>query len=210
MDSRDIQKGVETLANLSKLAANISTPKQPQNPPQDKKTYKGGDSTNQPHTQTVEVKLGDQSGENKKPIIVKEKTETHIHKHYPDNRALSPEECEVEKLRINMEYAEKDKERAHQILMDDRAAKERERQEELEKIRAEKEREERAEREEKRRKREKRLLIYGAIVGGIGLVGTGYYLYTDSRRSRNLEMALRTKQPTVNIPDVISGEGEVK
>ena len=202
MNGHDLQKGIETVANLTKLAANITDPnKQPK--PQ-KQTTQKAESTNQPHTQTVEVKVGDQ-GEGKKPVIVKEKTETHIHKHFPDNRSLTDAEVELEKYRLDLEYAEKDKERAERMELEQYARKEREKLEEKAREAAEK----RAEQNEKTRKR---LLILGSVMAGIGLVGTGYYLYTDSRRNRGARLALPAQKtyPELNIPGAVSVEGEVK
>jgi len=202
MNTNDLQKGLETVNNITKIFSNVTDPNK--NPPEKKSQYKGGDSTNQPHTQTVEVKVGDQGNDNKKPVILKEKTETHIHKHFPDNRALSPEECEIEKMRLTLEYQEKDKEREHQIFLDNRAREEAKEAEEKARERFEKE-------EERRKKRDKRMLIVGSILAGVGLVGTGYYLYTDSRRNRAAESALRQQERMrLEVPKMIETEGEVK
>ena len=69
MDSDFINKGMETMSNLSKLAANVTSKNTA--PKEEKK-----EDMNQPHNQTVEVKVGD-PGENRKPMILKEKNETH-------------------------------------------------------------------------------------------------------------------------------------
>ena len=106
MDTDFIGKCVDMASNVSKLAANVTAPKA--NAP--KPAEKTEDSNmNQPHNQTVEVKVGNPE-ENRKPVILKEKTETHIHKVFPDNRELNEKECEIER-REREEYARKERER---------------------------------------------------------------------------------------------------
>lgn len=205
ISGHDLQKGIEFAANLSKFAANVTNP--PQATPQ--ATYKEGDSTSQAHNQTVEVKLANPEAE-KKPMVFKEKNETHIHKYFPDNRNLTAEECELRKFEIQLEYDEKDKAREFAILMDDRRREDEAKAAERDRIREEKERKDREEREAHNRKWAKRALICGAIIGGVGLVDAGYRYYTDSRRPFTPHIPGGMPGAQIKIPDVIKGEGKVK
>ena len=194
VDATVLMKGLETMSNVSKIAANLSD-----KPRGDKKTYNEGDSTNQPHNQTVEVKVGDQ-GE-RKPVVVHEKKETHIHKPFPDSRSLTTEECEVEKLRIEKEAL------AKQAELDYR------------KWHAEFEQAERKEREayarkERERKHEedkkffRRFLIGAGIIGAASVVYIGYDIYTSSRNSSSRRLGIPAPQSSLSAS--IEAEGTVK
>lgn len=170
-----IQKSLETVANVTKMAANLSESKKNDQKRENRSEYRGGNTTQQPHTQTVEVKVGGDTG-NQKPQVIEKRPETHIHKHFPDNRALTEDECKLEKFRIEMEYAEKDKERQHIILMADKSF-----QQQLEK-----ERKDRAEREKDRAKKRK----YWWFAGGLAAVATIGLIcldnYTSNRGTKSL------------------------
>ena len=192
MDPNVLNNGLEALSNMSKIAANLSN-----RPAGDRKTYREGDSTNQPHNQTVEVKVG--SEESRKPVVVHEKKETHIHKPFPDSRNLTTEECEVEKMRIQLEFDDKQAEREFRMKQEEEARKER------------REREEYARRERERKREEdkkfgRRLGIGAAIAGAAFLGLTAYGIYSDSRRTGSTRLAL--PKPEVNL--TIGAEGTVK
>ena len=195
IDAAMVSNGLELINNLSKVTANVTTPKAP-----DQKTYREGDKFDQPHSQTVEVKVGNPDQTAPKPVVVHEKKETHIHKPFPEGRQLTTEECEVEKLRIQLEYEAKKDNLAYLAKMD----------EERNKARREREAEERKERERRReenKKSNRKLLIFGGAVLA-GLVGvTAYGIYTDSRRSCGSRLALQ--QPSTQV-NAIPVEGSVK
>lgn len=162
-----LNNGMETLKNISKLAENISSNKNPV------KQEKKEDNTNQPHNQMVEVKVGNPE-ENRKPMILKEKNETHIHKTFPDDRALSEAECEIEKIRLTNDHELKMKELEFRIAQETAAREDRKEREEY----ARKERERRQEQDKKFFRR------LGWIAGGVAVVGLGcaaYDIYTSSR-----------------------------
>lgn len=193
INSEMIGKTLDTLTNITKTAANVTNPEKKKS---EKRQYKEGDTNNQQHQQTVEVKVGNTADPLLRPMVIKEKPETHIHKHFPDNRPLTKEECELEGVRIQLEYEDKTAERNFKREMELRAQEERKEREAYE-------REERRKKEEERRKQRKiRNAVAGAV--GIGFLGAlGYCLYSDYRASRNTVYRL----PETST---IKAEGEVK
>lgn len=192
MDANTIGKGLELVNNMSKLAANLSSDRKPQ----EKKPFK--EDFNQPHNQTVEVKVG--SEQQQKPVIVHEKKETHIHKPFPEGRSLTTEECEVEKMRIQTEVEDKKAEREYRMWLEEQNRKER------------KEREEYVRRERERRRQEdkkfvKRLGIAAGICTAIGVGLYAYNCYTGSRNFAGSRLAIPAPQP---VNTTIDAEGTVK
>lgn len=177
-------KGLETLANATKIASNLTEtkPAQPVEKPQ-----------NQPHNQTVEVKVGDQ-GESKKPVILKEKHETHIHKPFPDGRTLTVEECAIERLRIEKEYEEKQAEREYRIWLEEEARKERKEKEARERAEAEK-------REAYRKKFRRRFGIFAGILGVAGMGYAGYRIHTGAWNPAGWGLAVQQKPEAVKLTD---------
>ena len=199
MDQNFINNGMEILKNTTTLAAKVATAGNNGNQQQKKP-----DNLNQAHNQTVEVKLGEPSADYHKPIVLHEKKETHIHKPFPEGRALSDQECEIEKLRLENEHELKMKELNFRIQQEDYARIER-------KEREDRERKEREARRERERKFNRRLGIGFAAIGVVGLGAIGWDLYTNSRRNAGGRMALR--EPAGNGAGTISltpDEGSVK
>lgn len=191
MDSDFINKGMETVSNLSKLAANV-TAKTTANKEEKK------EDMNQPHNQTVEVKVGDPA-ENRKPVILKEKNETHIHKVFPDNRELNQMECEIEKIRLMNEHELKMRELQFRIDQENALRAERKEREEY----ARKERERRQEKDQKFFRR------VGFVAAGVAIAGLGYTaysLYTGPRDSKGNGIHIH-KESHLKITD---GEGTVE
>lgn len=188
LDENVFSKGLETLANATRIASNLTEgkPKEPEKP------------MNQPHNQTVEVKVGGENTEAKKPVILKEKHETHIHKPFPDGRALTAEECAIEKLRIEKEYEEKQAEREYRIWLEEENRKER-------REREAREREEAERRRAEDRKFYKRLGIITGILGAAGLGYAGYCRYTDSRNAAGGRMAVSAPE-AIRLTD---GDGTI-
>ena len=195
MDANTINAGMETLNNISKFAANISAKN---NQKTDEK--KEENMNNQPHSQTVEVKVGE-TGEVRKPLILKEKSETHIHKVFPDNRELNERECEIEKIRLNNEHELKMRELDFRIEQENALREERREKEEY----ARKEREKKQEAERKLRRR---VLIGAGAVALAGLGFTAYDIYTGARRSKINRVSLQQPEGvTIHLNDE---EGKVQ
>ena len=183
LDANTIKNGAETLKNVSRIAANLTNPTQ--NHPQEKKQ----ENMNQPHTQTVEVKVGDTNSQ-PKPQVIHEKKETHIHKAFPDQRELSERECQVRELELRNEHELRMKELNFRMLSD------------------EQDRRERKEREERRRAQEKRFARNAGIcfaVAGVVTVGClAADFYTNTWLPKHNRLAIPAQQAD------ISGEGTVK
>ena len=196
MDTDFIGKVMDTVSNTSKLAANLSektkAPKQ--------QVEQSSSENNQPHNQTVEVKVGET--DQKRPMILKEKKETHIHKVFPDNRELNERECEIEKIRLTNEHELKMKELEFRIEQEQALRAERREREEYA----------RREYERKREKEEKFNHRMGIGLGCLGLAGFGYAaytLYTDSRRAKGHRVALG-KPGSAQVNASVEVEGTVE
>ena len=210
MSENVVSKGLETLANVTKLAANVTNPANKQPKKEDRRQdNRDNRSIQNPHNQTVEVKVGQ---ENPKPQIIEQKPEIHIHRHFPDNRALTLDECKIEEMRLKLEFEEKDKERQYKLLIRKQDV------ERLKEIEADAKKE-RQERERKAARKRKIRYIIGGIAG-VGLVGlTAYCWYTDSRRPEagrnNMQLRIETgscvDRDASTIPDnAVQGEGKVE
>lgn len=200
----ELSKGVEILNGAIKLANNLSEKQKNPPRPEKKVVESTNTSTNQPHTQTVEVKVGDlgqqpgQPNRNKfwdkdaKPVIVKP---------YPDGRELSERECEVEKQRLNQEHERKMKELEFWIRHDENERNDRKEREDYE-------RKERERRREENRKANRRFAIGAGIVGAgcLGLIGWG--MYTASRNCGGSGRALPEPKAELNV--TVNGEGTVQ
>jgi hypothetical protein len=190
IDATVFGKALDTVNTVGKIAANLTDPKkssgnnqnQNSNPPRKEST-----NTNQPHTQTVEVKVGNPDQPKEKPVVVHEKKETHIHKPYPDGRSLTKEECEVEKLRIQVAQQNLREEREYNLEIEERARKERKEKLEYERLEADRRREE-------RKRQNRRARIVGYTLCGAGLVAAGYLLYSDYRDSRAARLSVPAPQ----------------
>ena len=201
MDSNSIMKTLDLVNNVSKLAANVTEKKAEK--PTEKTVYREGakTQTNQPHNQTVEIKVGDPDA---KPV--EEKHETHVHQTFPENRELSERECEIEKLRLTQEH---EREMARIRFEIESAEYERKRRE-YEDERREKER---AERREEDKKWSKRALIAACIFGGVCIGGAGYEAWRDYKNGQKRENYVRISyNPSGNggAAPVAAAEGSVE
>lgn len=201
LNANVINDGVQTVKNLSQVAANLTKPAPKPQQPQEKKQ----ETTNQPHTQTVEVKVGEQSP-NPKPVIVKEKSETHVHHHFPENRELSDRECAVRELELKQNFELETKRlemRSYEAELDRRDRKEREEREEKDRQR----------RREDARRRNRRAAVVAGVVGVAGLAVIGYCVYTDSRRPGGPRLSISWGNCNTNSTPAeqpIKVEGKVK
>lgn len=191
INSNAINDGAQTLKNLSQVAANLTKPQQK---PQEKPKQ---ENFNQPHTQTMELKIGDMAPQ-PKPLVLKEKSETHVHKYFPENRELSERECQVRELELRNEHEYKMKQLDDMIRAGEEYRKDRKEKEELE----------RREREETRRRGRRNAAIFMGALGVAAVGAVGYYLYTSSRNPANRGMALPATGEAVNTP--VQAEGTVK
>lgn len=202
MDASMLSSGLETISNVSKIIASTTAQKMPET--KTFQSYREGEKLDQPHNQTVEVKVG--SEPQQKPIVLHEKKETHIHKPFPEGRELSERECEVEKLRLQLEAEAKKDELNFRMAKDDAYRKERR---ELE----EQQRRDRERREAETRKSNRRFLIGAGILCGIAAGLGAYAIYTDSRRTYSSGLALPKPGEEMTVTyskSPINAEGSVK
>lgn len=177
---------VDTLGDALKLAANLS---------ESAKDYKPNDNSNSAQTnpnQTVQIQMtpAPAKEEEKKPMVIREKPVTHIHKEFPDNRALTDAECNLALEKAKMENDIKRREMEYRQMMDEITRRDRLAKEEQER----KDREERRIRNEKRSKRRAIVAgIFGAVIAGL----TGYSMYKDYKAMNG----------SCNF---VKGEGDVK
>ena len=172
---------VDTLGDALKLAANLSEAK--------KDTDNSSGSQSNPN-QTVQIQMAPAKEEENKPKVIREKPVTHIHKEFPDNRALTDAECNLALEKAKMENVMKRREMEYRQYTDDITRRDRLAKEEQER----KDREERRIRNEKRSKRRAIVAgIFGAVIAGL----TGYSMYKD----------YKTMNGSCNF---VKGEGDVK
>ena len=196
MENNNMQKITETLGDAVKLAANLSevTKKEPKIQHDDSNT-----NLSNPN-QTVQIQISD-PGKNtiqQKPSHIYHKPETHIHKEFPDNRALTDKECDLALEKAKMENDLKIKQMEYDAMCAEQNRRDR----------LAREAQDRKEREEKRIKNEKRQKIRAIIGGIVGVVTAaliGYGIYSDNRNQRNLVQ----NQTSSTTPPVIPGEGKV-
>lgn len=184
MATIDMNKVMDTLSDATKLAANLSEKKDSQRISDD------SNSAVQNPNQQVQIHIGDQEGKKKEePVIIHEKPETHIHKEFPDERALTPDECSLSLQKAKMEHEFKLREMEY-----------RRQKEEIERRdRLAKEEQDRKDREERRIRNEKRNKIRGAVAAVLGVLaaaGLGYALYSDSHMPRQYRLD-STENPTI-------------
>ena len=187
MDASMLLTGLEAINNVTKIADRVSKPVE-------KKTYREGDSTNQPHSQTVEVKVGSEQAN--KPVVVHEKKETHIHKPFPEGRELSERECEVEKMRLQLEADDKKEERELIRWREEEYRRER-------KEREERDRKERERRREDENRFNRRFAIGACVVGAVAVGCLAYSFYSDFRNPSGGRLAVPAQK-------AIEAEGTVK
>ena len=156
----------------------------------------------QPQHQVVQVQVGDPEGK-KKPQVVKKTMETHIHKEFPDNRALTDAECDLALRKAQMEHELKLRELDLNMQREEIARKDR-----LE--REERERKEEAKRQEEDEKSFKKAMkwilgIGGACIGG-SFVLEGWKAWQKSKR----QMIASAQVPALPSPTVVEAEAKVQ
>lgn len=194
------QKFSETLGDAMRLSANLSELVKGRN--DDILRPRNSDDSNTAASnpnQQVQIHIGDPENKKKEePVVIHEKPETHIHKEFPDERALSDKECELALAKAKMEQEYKIREMEYNQYKYDQ-----ERQDRLAR-----EAQKRKDDEEKRIKNEKKAKvrrIIGAVVAIFGAGYLGYSVYRDHRNNGTVQM-----DTTQTAPNPISAEGTVE
>lgn len=173
MENKTLEKTLDTLGNVTKIAANLSETKK--DPP---KTIPVGDSdnSNKATTGSQNIQLHVDTGKKKEPKPV----EKHIHE-FPENRPLTEQECELALKKAQMEYElKKDAQNQVNKAMD----------REWELLR---------ERERKNERKAKIRRIVGGILIAAGIGGLGYSIYADYRDNKNATVAPKALPEGNNI-----------
>ena len=179
MAAIDVNKVMNTLSDATKLAANLSeSAKEKKDMP-----HVSDDSNNsvQNPNQQVQIHIGDPEGKKKEePVVIHEKLETHIHKEFPDDRALTADECSLSLKKAEMEHDFKLREMEMQ----------RQREELDRRDRLAREEQERKDKEEARVRNEKKSKVrtaIAAVLAVISAVGIGYGIYADNRDQKRMQ-----------------------
>ena len=167
-----VEKTLETLSNATKVAANLSEVSK--KPAGDNKS----DSKASTGNQSVQVHIGDPNKKTKEPRPI----EKHVHT-FPELRALTPEECELDLKKAQMEYDLVKTEQAYTQKASDR---EWQHKMEVEKANA--------------KKRTVRRIIAG-IVGVFGISCIGYSIWSDNRNNKNTTVNQTPVQEVNNNAD---------
>lgn len=186
-----IGKSMDTVNNGLKIA-NLLASKQTE-----KAAEKGDETTFSPHSQTVEVKVGDP--ESKKPMVLKEKTENNTYHIFPEGRELSEKECDALKTTVDREHEYRMRVLEFRIRQDEQDREER-------RERIEYERREAARRREDDRKFARKLGIGLGCAAVAGLGFAAFDFYSNSRHSAGGRVAAGGTAGVNHIP----AEGSVE
>lgn len=181
MENNMLEKTMDTLGNVTKIAANLSEAKKekPATPP---RPMNSDDSNNaQTGNQSVNIKV--ESGRKQKEPKPVEK---HIHE-FPENRPLTSEECELALKKAQMDYELKKSEQVHFEKMDDR------------------EWQHRLEVEKKNERKGKIRRVVAGILCALGAGAVGYSVYADYRNGK-----FKATGPKLPADATVKAEGEVK
>lgn len=174
MAAMDLSKMMDTFGDTMKVAANLTDVVKKDTPKTSDENNSKASNTSNPN-QTVQIQIADEGRKKDEPVVIHEKPETHIHKDFPDNRALTDKECELALQKAKMENELK----TRQMELNSY-------REEIErKDRLAREAQERKDAEERRIRNEKKgkvHMIFGGIVAALGAGLIGYSIWSDSKK----------------------------
>ena len=157
--TNNLDKILDTMSSVTKLAANVTEKK---SVPALKPLNHTSDDSNKATTGSQSVNLVVDTGKKKEPKPV----EKHIHE-FPDNRALTEQECELALKKAQMEYDIKREEQLWTMKVEDRNWQHK------------------IEQEKKYEKSKKRAGILAAIFAALGVGCIGYGVYRDFKHGQN-------------------------
>lgn len=181
MENKALEKTLDMAGNITKIAANLSEKKDPKPTP----TNKTDDNSNKATTGTQSVNVMVDSGKKREPKPI----EKHIHT-FPENRALTSEECELDLKKAQMEYELKKSEQIFNQKWDERSWQYK------------------LEQEKKNEKKGKVRRIIGGILIAVGVGSVGYSIYSDYRDHRNQQEAPKALPEKENNNVVCEGTVE--
>ncbi len=183
MENTTIEKVIDIAGSAAKVAANLSEAKKETT--QTKTPVLSGDSdnSNKASTGSQNIQIALDTGKKKEPKPI----EKHIHT-FPEQRALTTEECELDLKKAQMEHEFKMTQEAYYQKSLDR------------------EWQHQMEQERKNEKKGMLRRIVGGILVAIGAATVGYSIYTDYRSHKN------QPNPPKALPEAgnITAEGKVE
>ena len=180
MENKTVEKTMDMMGNVVKIAANLSEAKK--ETPKPAPLHQTDDNSNKATTGSQNVVVSLDNGKKREPKPV----EKHIHT-YPENRPLTSEECELDLKKATMEYNLKLMEQQYVIERDKRNWQHQ------------------MEQEKKNERKGKIRRIIGGILVAIGVGYAGYSVYSDYRNSK-----ANTPAPALPSPEPVKTEGTVK
>ena len=180
MENKTVEKTMDMMGNVVKIAANLSEAKK--ETPKPAPLHQTDDNSNKATTGSQNVVVSLDNGKKREPKPV----EKHIHT-YPENRPLTSEECELDLKKATMEYNLKLMEQQYVIEMNKRNWQHQ------------------MEQEKKNERKGKVRRIIGGILVAIGVGYAGYSVYSDYRNSK-----ANTTAPALPSPEPVKADGEVK
>ena len=164
----DKNNTMNVLENVTKIAANLSEAKKETSKPQ----TRNSDDSNNASTGSQNIQIHMDAGKKKeqKPV------EKHIHE-FPENRALTEQECELALKKAQMEYELKKSEQEYSIKVDQRNW--------AHKLEVEK----------KNEKRNRIRNIVAGIIGAISVGGICYGIFADYRDHKRCSATPRLPEP---------------
>ena len=183
MENKTLEKVLDVAGSATKLAANLSEAKKETTTTKPPVLTGDSDNSNRASTGSQNIQISMDTGKKKEPKPV----EKHVHT-YPENRALTSEECELDLKKAQMEYDLKMKQETYFQKACDRDWQHR------------------MEQEKKNEQKGKIRRIIGGILVAIGVGTVGYSIYADYRDHRNQQVA----PPALPAPEPVKADGEVK
>ena len=159
MANLDINKAVEAMGNVAKLGANLSEAQKDKTP---HVVTSSTDDSNNAATGNQTVQISVDKGKRKDPKPV----ETHIHT-FPEARALTPQECDLEWKKTALAADIKREQMAYEQRVSDRQWQHR------------------LEVEKKEDRKRKIAGIIAGVFSALGIGCIGYAVYADYRDAKN-------------------------
>ena len=166
MENKTLEKVLDVAGSATKLAANLSEAKKETTTTKTPVPVGDSDNSNKASTGSQNIQISMDTGKKKEPKPV----EKHVHV-FPENRALTTEECELDLKKAQMEYDLKIKQEVYFQKACDRDWQYK------------------IEREKKNEKKGKIRRIIGGILVAIGVGSVGYSIYADYRDHKNQPVA---------------------
>ena len=188
MENKTLEKTMDLAGSAMKIAANLTEKKEKPAPkPNVERLPQLDDNSNKAQTGSQSVIVAVDKGKKKEPKPV----EQHIHE-FPENRALTTEECELALKKAQMQY-ELEKSRQEHLIKCDNLNWQHQ-----------------IEMEKKNERKGKIRRIIGGILVAAGVGTVGYSIYTDYRNRQNMPPVANPVPKALPNPVPVKTEGKVE